>query len=255
MSLERLRANFATHIVDPLAGMPGARSLVTDALVLGDSGTDCDTFNMVAGASLPAAAADAAIARAVATFAGRPFSWWLTTGDAPEDLGARLERAGLRRAETELVMACPLPSGGAAASELQVRLVRNGAELAAYADVNHRNWDPPDTRVTAFFAAAAGRVLRADSPFLYVIGEAPGGEIVAAGEGCLTGSTVGLYGISTLAAWRRRGYAAAICTAILAEAATRGARVAVLQASDDGAGLYRRLGFQEIGRCTEYKPS
>jgi ribosomal protein S18 acetylase RimI-like enzyme len=254
MSLEGLRTNFAVHIVDPLAGMAGAGAANTEALVVGDSGTDCDTFNMVAGARLPADQADAAITRAIALFHGRTFSWWLTSGDTPGDLGARLERAGLQRAETELAMACDLPAAALAPSDLTVRVVRGEADLIAYADVNHRNWEPPDGRVTAFYARAAARVLRSDSPFIYVIGEAPTGEIVAAGEGCLTGAVVGLYGISTLAAWRRRGYGAAICTAILSEAERRGARTAVLQASDEGAGLYRRLGFIEIGHCTEYKP-
>jgi len=255
MSLEGLRRNFATHIVDPLVGMAGARAVTTDALVLGDSGTDCDTFNMVAGARLPGSHAAEAIARAIGAFGGRPFSWWLTSGDTPEDLGSRLEQAGLARAETELAMACDLPAAADPASDLRVRIVRTPADLAGYADVEHRNWEPPDTRVIAFYRSAAGRVLRADSPFLYVVGEAPSGEVVAAGEGCLTGDVVGLYGISTLTAWRRRGYGASICAAILSEAERRGARTAVLQASDDGAGLYRRLGFREIGHCTEYKPT
>jgi GNAT superfamily N-acetyltransferase len=254
VSLEGLRTNFATHIIDPLVGMTGARSAHSDHLVIGDSGSDCDTFNMVAGARLSVAEADHAIARAIGSFGGRPFSWWLTTGDTPDDLGLRLERAGLQRAETELAMACPLPIDASVVNDLNVRVVTSAADLAAYADVNHRNWEPPDTRVTAFFSAAAPRVLRTGSPFIYVIGETPTGEVVAAGEGCVTDEVVGLYGISTLKDWRRRGYGAAICLAILTEVARRGARTAVLQASDDGAGLYRRLGFHEIGHCTEYKP-
>ena len=40
----------------------------------------------------------------------------------------------------------------------------------------------------------------------------------------------------------------------LVDARAEGLDLAVLQASAAGAGVYRRIGFQEFGGITEYKP-
>ena len=40
----------------------------------------------------------------------------------------------------------------------------------------------------------------------------------------------------------------------LRDALDDGCDLAVLQAADDGVGLYRRLGFESFGPITEYKP-
>jgi hypothetical protein len=40
----------------------------------------------------------------------------------------------------------------------------------------------------------------------------------------------------------------------LLDARAEGLELAVLQASDAGAGVYRRIGFAEFGAITEYKP-
>jgi ribosomal protein S18 acetylase RimI-like enzyme len=263
-----LKVNFAAHITRPLmipAG-DGGSVYLEEALAVGDSGTDCDTFNMIAGASfspeVPTERIREVIAQAIGTFEGRPFSWWVTTGDLPADLGEHLMAAGLVAAETEVAMALPLLAHETEPIALRVARVTTPEQLIEYATVQAENWNPRDERVIDFYRKRAEFLLAPDSGFLFVLGYTKDGQAVAAGEGCLTDAvtwgptvhTLGLYGISTRAAWRGRGYGRAICRTLLNTGVAKGAQLAVLQASADGLRLYEQLGFAPIGAVTEYKP-
>ncbi len=59
--------------------------------------------------------------------------------------------------------------------------------------------------------------------------------------------TIGIYDIMTRADHRRRGLGSAMFGHLLEEAKQFGHRHAVLQASADGAGIYRQAGFLPVG--------
>lgn len=62
----------------------------------------------------------------------------------------------------------------------------------------------------------------------------------------------GICNIAALAGHRRRGFGGAVTLAALHAARERGHGIAVLQASEEGAHVYRRLGFRSCGRFTEH---
>ncbi len=78
---------------------------------------------------------------------------------------------------------------------------------------------------------------------------------MATAELAVSEGVVGLYNISTLAAYRRRGFGTALARQPLLDARERGFRTAVLQAAPDAMGVDRRLGFRSFGDITEYKPT
>lgn len=61
------------------------------------------------------------------------------------------------------------------------------------------------------------------------------------------GDDASLFFVATAPAHRRRGFATAAVKAALAAAARRGCVTASLLATGEGAGLYRRLGFLDLG--------
>jgi ribosomal protein S18 acetylase RimI-like enzyme len=256
---ESADANFLVHASWVQARVPGMRVLDAGGVTVVDSGLACDTFNCILAARLTAETAGPAIQSALSHFghAGRPFSWWVGPADTPPDLGARLEAAGLAAAEGELAMAIALDSASSDAApspdELAIERVATAAQLADFAAVNAANWSPPDANVLRFYASAARVLLARESPFRFFVGRA-GREPVATLELAIGGGIGGIYNVATLERFRRRGFAGAMMRRALEQARAEGLPSAVLQASPDGVGVYRRQGFREFGTITEYKP-
>jgi ribosomal protein S18 acetylase RimI-like enzyme len=252
-----MEANLAAHMSGLAAAHPDMTVRDAGRLLLVDSGFPCDTFNFIYRARLDPGSAAGRVAAAVGHFraSGRPFSWWLGPDDDSLAQGSLLEAAGLAHAEDELGMALDLrtlPAPAVPPAGLTVEAVRTPEQLADFARVEAANWDPPDPWVVAFYERVRDLALAADALVRYFVGYADG-RPAAAAEVCLAGGLAGVYGVATVAAYRRRGYGTALTLAALHAAARLGYRTAVLQASGEGQGLYARLGFVPCGRFREYK--
>jgi ribosomal protein S18 acetylase RimI-like enzyme len=80
-----------------------------------------------------------------------------------------------------------------------------------------------------------------------------GGKAVAIVAIVATPDALGVYSLSTLPACRRMGYGEALLrAAVAAEQQRTGIRRIVLQSTDAGYSLYRRLGFHEVAKFSVY---
>jgi len=252
-------ANLVTHftwVQRQTSGMHvgnGANHVITD------SGLPCDTFNAVCQARFNPIDAREHIKTVMDYFAGvgRPFSWWLSPGDQPDNLGKLLLEAGLQEDYSELAMAADLsqllekdlsPNG------LQIRRVRTPQQLADFAHIISVMWTPPDPEVVNFYKLAAPAILRPDSPMWFYVGYVDD-KPVATAEATVGNGVVGLYNICTLPEFRQRGFGTAMTLKPLLDARAENYKTAILQATEQGARVYSRLGFELFGTITEYKPS
>jgi ribosomal protein S18 acetylase RimI-like enzyme len=123
---------------------------------------------------------------------------------------------------------------------VEIRRVDDGATLARVAEADAAAFDVDAVLTRAFLP---DQVLQ--DPTQHVFAAFADDDVVGAGEGGLADGVLGVFGIATVPAFRRRGVAAALTSRLIEDLAS-GADLAVLQSSRLGFGVYERLGFREM---------
>ncbi len=255
--MEAADANMVTHASWVHRQVSGMTVIESPAWVLVDSGLASDTFNLVCRARMEREQAAAQVREAIDHFrmASRPFSWWVGPADQPANLGEFLTAAGLQRVEGELAMAAELSSLPPLATlpGFRVERVRTAEQLAELARTIGATQDTPDPDVVQFYQLAAAVLLTEQSPLWFYLGYIED-VAVATAEVTVAGGVAGLYNISTLPLYRRRGFGTVMTVRPLLDAREAGYETAVLQASAEGTSIYKKVGFMTFGQITEYKP-
>jgi len=172
----------------------------------------------------------------------------LFVDEVPEPVAAHLLRRGFQCAPPMPVMAVdidrlpePTLPGGCALVRVEA-----GPQGTVWEEVFARGYELP-LPVAAYFAP--NRVSATLDPgeaiqFFLVTCE---GRPVATTVCCLLDGVAGVYCVATLPEERRKGFGAFATAEPLRLARRRGYRVGVLQSSESGHPVYRRLGFQDVG--------
>ncbi|MGI8331638.1 GNAT family N-acetyltransferase [Actinomadura scrupuli] len=179
---------------------------------------------------------------------------WKTRGhDRPADLPERLLRAGFVPEERETVvigLAARLATDQADPPGVVIRQVATDLDLRRIADLQTAIWGQDMGWLADDLIA---RVAAAPGDITVLAAEADG-ELVSAAWLVLRPGTdfAGLWGGSTLPAWRGKG----IYRALIAHRARRAAALGVtylqVDASADSEPILRRLGFQAVTTTTPY---
>ena len=240
-------ANFGTFLALQ-EGMDGAEVRRDDGATWVANASPMFWFNMVTGLRRSGAALDAFIAEVKATHMrlGTPVMAWLspTAGHAAEALTA----AGIGPAGETPAMAARLdrlvaPEPGAGVT---VERVADERVLREFARTIVHGTGVPEYE-DAWFAFFQRLGLAPDAPVQNVLARVDGAPAAGATVS-MSDDVAGLYGVATLAAYRRRGLGALVSKAALDLARDRDYTVGILQSSNLGLGVYRKMGFEETFR-------
>lgn len=209
-------------------------------------------FNGVTDVHLDEEDADAVIASLIgrARAAGVPFMAWLGPSTRPNDMGARLMRAGFLADEPTPGMVLDLRDLGQEPSEpegLIIERVTDSSTLHQYCRAFVDAFEMPAFVEEPFAEILASVGLRNDTPVQHFLASLEGAPVATASV-FLGAGVAGVYNVATLPSARRRGVGRAITHRLLAWARQAGFRFGILHASPAGAPLYRLMGFHEV--CT-----
>jgi GNAT superfamily N-acetyltransferase len=209
-------------------------------------------------AGLTGAALDELIERTCAFFdaRGESFEWKTHGHDQPEDLTDRLRAAGFVAEEIENVfvgVAAELSGLPSEVPGIEIRELTEPADFHRVGAMESEVWGGPandwDWLADDLIARRA-----ADPKNLLVFAAFAGQELVSAAWLVRNPGTefAGLWGGSTLAAWRGRGIYRALIARRAKVAAGRGTRYLQVDASPDSTPILQRLGFVKITTTTPY---
>lgn len=182
-----------------------------------------------------------------------PFWCWVFPCGRSEATGEILQSAGFSFIESIPCMLADLsrPEVEENDRSLQIVQVQNEETLCVWEKVSFAGFDfPPETQ-HQYHRFVGTFNLKTDSPQKFFLAYF-NGQPVATSLLFLHETAAGIYFISTLAEFRRKGIGLAVTRAAMTAARLAGAQYATLQSSPDGLHVYRQAGFQEYCRVDVY---
>jgi GNAT superfamily N-acetyltransferase len=159
---------------------------------------------------------------------------WVVPGNTA---GQALERAGYRPEGSTAAMGLSLADTPLAPPSIPLELLPTQEELVPLNVEAFGSVAP--MKIRAWHAQPQAR--------MHLLGVRERGLLVAGGMAFDTQDTAGIYLVATATTARNRGLASEVMRGLLMDARARNQAAAVLQSTPLGFGVYRRLGFRDLG--------
>jgi ribosomal protein S18 acetylase RimI-like enzyme len=231
-----------------LRALPDAEVYEDEYVRWAITGVGFPALNAVTRTVIPIDSADRIIGETLARFRAHdvPMLWLVAPSSEPVDLAQRLEAHGLLCAERVPGMALDLSDGREPAPQPpgDVRQVRTESQLDDFMDVFAMGFGLSEAAIAGFAQVFRGPAREHYRQYVAYAGER---AVAVASVFCESG-VAGIYNVTTVPHARRKGHGSAVIDAALRDARAQHAHLAILGSSDEGQGMYRRLGFEQY--CT-----
>ncbi|KYK31686.1 MAG: hypothetical protein AYK19_16585 [Theionarchaea archaeon DG-70-1] len=174
-----------------------------------------------------------------------PSVWAVGPGSTPDDLGNRLERKGFTKKGTQIGMAANLVALSADSTlpeDSSVQIVTDQDTLSKWTATVEKGMFGQNIFDPSFLEALLGK-----PTVTFYLGTCSGNP-VATSFLFLSSGVAGIYLVSTLPEYRRRGIGTAMTVKPLLDARAMGHRIGILQANPAAESMYARIGFNRY--CT-----
>ncbi len=185
--------------------------------------------------------------------AGLPFWWWLFPSAQSPMTCNMLKAEGFSFVDSIPSMLADLTELAREPRDtsLQMMPIRNKEELLMWEEISFASFDfPPETQ-QQYHRFVGTFNLNPDSSHKFFLA-CWNGKPVATSLLFLHENAGGIYFVSTLAEYRKKGIGLALTLSTMRCAQQSGARFATLQSSPDGLRVYQQAGFQEYCRVDIY---
>jgi ribosomal protein S18 acetylase RimI-like enzyme len=213
-------------------------------------------MNLVVCTELPSEGIDELIENALSHFRSlkiQKLSWLAEEGIPARNIKKSLVAHGLTLQESFAVeMAVDLsalPESIVPPTRLKIIPVEDPKTLSQWIHVASMGFGIPEEFESTWYEFFAEAVL--DSPFQCYLALL-NGQPVGTSQLFLSSGVAGIYNVTCIPEARRQGIGAALTLAPLLYIRDVEYRIGVLQASELGYTVYRRLGFQDFGRLSVY---
>ncbi len=230
--------------------VPAGRREVDGSLALLSTGSPIGFFNP----AMPTGAVDpeTTVARVAEHYSGLGLPYVVLFRDdvAPGLAEACASSGMVEHWQMPLMVLDPIPADHGSATVVGLEIVVVGPdEIDTYGDVVSEGFGMPAELFTQL-----GRSMFDVEGFIGLLGLLDG-RPVATSAAFVDGDTIGVYNVAVPEAERRKGLGEALTAAAARAGADAGATRSILQASQLGAPVYRRMGYETPDRYRQFEPA
>jgi ribosomal protein S18 acetylase RimI-like enzyme len=254
--LQRLvEFNFHLHITSIPRKTEGMHVIETGALVTVDSGLDCDAFNILHITDSKRISRNSL--KEIANYFQlhqRAFTIWVSDQQFVRGLDSVLHELSLFEANTEPGMLLNLTNYEPQENKLHENIIiaDSAKHVLDYSMVLAGLSSPPDKNILSFYEQTSKPYLDSKNRIKLLVYYHEGIPISTMEMFLSDRSTIGLYNLATVAEFRGKGIGSAMMSFALKTAKSLGCENIVLQASQDGIGIYRKMGFEVVTNYHEF---
>jgi GNAT superfamily N-acetyltransferase len=165
---------------------------------------------------------------------------------------AAWQAAGATQIETEHILVTSLSGAGSARPLPQGLAIEHVADDAGLQDCAAVISAGRDQWTAGFFQLTNPSITASQESMRFYLARLAGRPVATAAQ-FFWGGLAGIWWVTTIPDFRRRGISTTITRAVLSDAAHLGYHAAMVEASPDAAPMYRRLGFPEFGLINVYR--
>ena len=241
--------NFSLHAQKIPSQTHGMQVITLDHLTYVDSGLPCDTFNIIHisnGQDLLSEELNEALNH----FRKRNLAYciWINEENLTNTVQGYFDHHQLSKQGGEIGMVLDLTSYDPIhhPEYSNIRSVDNKNLLEAYGEIIAQNWTPMDKNILRYYELTSETYLEKNTGIIFLLYFHLSKPVACLELFPTDEVTIGIYGFATIEAYRGKGIGSALFTYALNKCKKMGYHQVVLQASEDGIGIYRKLGFQDV---------
>ena len=223
-------------------------------LTFTDCGTSCDTFNIVYIKDGKEFSFEE-LRDAVNHYRQKDFDFcvWLDDENLCQNTQNILSAIGLSEAGSDPGMHLNLPEHQPVDFTGTIKKIVHKKQIEIFAQMLAGAWSPPDLNVVEYYQDVSETILNGtqDANFFMYYHEHQPVSVVELFLG--ENKTAGIYNLFTLEEFRGKGIGSNMMNFSINYLKQQGIETVILQASDDGLGIYKHLGFRESSRFYEFQ--